>query len=193
MTANAGYNAGRPETSQTSVNRSRAAPPRALVPHRSAREADPPAGAGEWEAPGRFKVIVNDKTGDEATTASIIENIQRKDLSAKEFGIACLNLMKATGWNQKTLTEKLHKSKSYISEAVSYAKKFDASNSKENTNSALKNNKTKPEQLSFNFRWKLSDKIKTKLSKTQMSNIEKKVTQMEKLKNEIGEIIETIK
>ena len=35
------------------------------------------------------KVTINDKTGNDAVTASIIENIQRKDLSAKEVEIAC--------------------------------------------------------------------------------------------------------
>lgn len=148
----------------------------------------------------KISAIVYKGTAKDLNVLSVLENIQREDLSTLDLGNACFKLKNEHGWSQNEIAKHLHKSKQWVSELILNYKKYGAPDSakknKDLSSKKLRNLRAKnldENQLNFNFRWTLSKKIKSKLSKQQMTKLEKKVEQMERLKSEIGEIINKTK
>jgi len=134
---------------------------------------------------------------------ALTENIQREDLNILELGQAMYSLIDDHNWKQIDLASYLKKSKGYVSEVLGFYKEF-----KDNpellkkfvmTNISLhgmrkvikeKHSKKtvvpkKPNNLSFSFKWVLNSKTKEKLNNTEIQTIEKKLAQIDKIKNEL--------
>ena len=148
----------------------------------------------------KISAVVYKGTAKNSKILAVLENIQREDLSTLDLGNACLKLKDEHGWNQNEIAKHLHKSKQWVSELILNYKKSVAPDSPESSKDLsskkirnLRANGFDENQLNFNFRWKLSKKLKAKLTKQQIFKLEKKVVQMEKLKTEIGEIINKTK
>lgn len=133
----------------------------------------------------------------------IIENIQRDDLSIIDLAESIIKLKDEFGYKQTEIAKLLKKSKQWVSDILSsyrniqenldLKEKYDASYSNGEKFGINKLKQNKNEQLTFNFRWTLSDKIKNKMTGAEMKKTNNIIENMDKLKMELNVILDKIK
>ena len=132
-------------------------------------------------------VIYKDKT-QEAEVLAILENVQREDLTALELAEACLNLSEKYKFTQAQIGLKIGKSRSYVADLIAAAR-----NTKENvgapTSARQARDKHRIKHFDINFRFSISGKNIDKVSKADKDRLQKKVEQVEKIKEQIEEIM----
>jgi ParB family chromosome partitioning protein len=138
-----------------------------------------------------IRTIIYDGNNKDPQIISILENIQREDLSSIELGQACYELKTRYNWKQKDIAKHLHKSEGHISELLKFYKNFDAS---KRSGSINKNRgKTSKTQLSFNFRFVLAEKYRQKMTPQQYNEFRLKLKELEEAKNYINNFVEKLK
>jgi ParB family chromosome partitioning protein len=69
----------------------------------------------EWS---EVPAVVRDETADRAYLLTLIENLQRDDLSPREQAEALVELMRARNWSTHQVAEAIHRSQAYVSKRI---------------------------------------------------------------------------